>query len=114
MRFTRHLRNFLQSLTPYSSLCVLGVPFVLVEGFKLTAVLVLGSGHWITGTIGMVCAYALSLFVVERLFKILKPKLLMIPWFRVAWKWIAAKLGMASRWLRDHSPGVFRTRLRSR
>jgi hypothetical protein len=93
----------LQSLSPYTSLCVLGVPLILVEACKVTAVLILGSGHWITGTIVMVSAYALSLFAVERLFKIVKPKLLMIPWFQSGWTWTTTKLSKAYGWLQKTS-----------
>jgi hypothetical protein len=49
-------------------------------------VTVAGKGHWITGTVMIVACYALSLLVVERLFVIVKPKLLMIPWFAKLWK----------------------------
>ena len=33
----------------------------------------------------IVAAYAASLLVVERLFRIVKPKLLMLPWFARSW-----------------------------
>jgi hypothetical protein len=38
----------------------------------------------------MICAYAGSLFITERLFVVLKPKLLTLPWFAVAWQWLVA------------------------
>ncbi len=34
----------------------------------------------------MLCAYSISLLVVERLFQIVKPKLLTLPWFAAMWK----------------------------
>ena len=46
------------------------VPAALIEPLKLAAVAIAGEGHWITGGIVIVCAYAASLFVVERLFRI--------------------------------------------
>jgi hypothetical protein len=52
---------------------------------KLVAVAVAGEGHWITGTAMIIAAYLGSLLVVERLFRIAKPKLLMLPWFRKLW-----------------------------
>jgi hypothetical protein len=61
------------------------VPACCVEPFKLIAVAVIGSGHWITGTGMIVAAYTASILFVERLFRLTKPKLLTLPWF--AWLW---------------------------
>ena len=38
----------------------------------------------------MICAYAASLLVTERLFSIVKPKLLKLPWFATIWHWFVA------------------------
>ena len=57
------------------------IPAGIVEPLKLVAVAVAGEGHWITGTVMIVIAYAASLLVVERVFGIVKPKLLTLPWF---------------------------------
>jgi hypothetical protein len=35
----------------------------------------------------MVGAYAASLLCVERLFRVVKPKLLMMNWFAIGWMW---------------------------
>jgi hypothetical protein len=40
---------------------------------------VAGEGHWITGTAMIIAAYLGSLLVVERIFRIVKPKLLILP-----------------------------------
>jgi hypothetical protein len=82
--------RWVQSLGPYVSLCVVVVPLAIVEPLKLVAAVVAGSGHWVTGTVTIACAYAVSLFFVERLFVIAKPKLLMLPWFAAGWKWFVA------------------------
>jgi hypothetical protein len=79
------LRRFIEGRGPYQSLVLLLVPTSLVEPLKLVAVVVAGEGHWITGTAMIVIAYAASLLLVERLFRIVKPKLLTLPWF--AWLW---------------------------
>jgi hypothetical protein len=47
-----------------------------------------GSGHWITGSIAMLSAYAVSLLLTHILFKIVKPKLLTLPWFAALWTWL--------------------------
>jgi hypothetical protein len=66
------------------------VPLAIVEPLKLVAAVVAGSGHWLTGTITIACAYLVSLFFVERLFVVAKPKLLTLPWFAAAWTWFVA------------------------
>ncbi|MGY8706123.1 hypothetical protein RAD16_10325 [Bradyrhizobium sp. 18BD] len=80
------LRRSIGGLGPYPSLFLLALPTATVEPLKLVAVAVAGEGHWITGTAMIVACYAFSLLVVERLFVIVKPKLLMIPWFAKLWK----------------------------
>jgi hypothetical protein len=83
-------RRFIARLGPYQSLVLLLVPTSVVEPLKLVAVAVAGDGHWITGTIMIVVAYAASLLVVDRLFRIVKPKLLTLPWFARTWYWLIA------------------------
>jgi hypothetical protein len=90
------LRRIIEGLGPYQSLVLLAVPTALVEPFKLIAVAVAGDGHWITGTVMIVAAYATSLLVVERLFRIVKPKLLTLPWFARLWAWFLAIRGKAA------------------
>jgi hypothetical protein len=79
------LRRFVEGLGPYQSLVLLLVPACVVEPLKLVAVAVAGDGHWITGTVMIVVAYSASLLLVERLFRIAKPKLLTLPWFARLW-----------------------------
>lgn len=79
--FASRARRWIEHLGPYQSLALLAVPTSLVEPLKLVAVAVAGEGHWITGTIMIVVAYAASLLLVERLFRLVRPKLLMLPWF---------------------------------
>ena len=75
------VRRFVERLGPHQSLVLLLIPTSLVEPLKLIGVAVAGEGHWITGTVMIVVAYAASLLLVERLFIIVKPKLLTLPWF---------------------------------
>ena len=44
-----------------------------------------GDGHWITGTVMIIASYATSILLVERLFVIVKPKLLKLRWFARLW-----------------------------
>jgi hypothetical protein len=81
-------------------LVLLALPASLVEPLKLAAVAIAGAGHWITGTVTIICAYAASLFLVERLFRIVKPKLLALPWFARLWNGFVA--------VRNRALGLFR------
>ncbi len=99
MRFLRFLRLHIQSLRPYPALFLLALPFAIIEPLKLLAALVFGSGHWMSGLFVMLFAYLLSVLVVEQLFKLVKPKLLMLPWFAVLWKWFVAARHKTIGWL---------------
>jgi hypothetical protein len=58
-----------------------------VEPLKLVAVAFAGAGRWMTGAAMIVACYTLSLVAVERLFIIVKSKLLTMPWFTRVWQW---------------------------
>ena len=100
MRLLRTIRRHIERLGPYPSLVLLAVPLALAEPLKLATVFICGSGHWLTGLAAMLCAYAISILIVERLFKIVKPKLLTLPWFAAVWTWFVAARRSVSRWLR--------------
>lgn len=93
------VRHAIEGLSPYQSLALLAVPVCLIEPLKLVAVAVAGEGHWITGTAMIIAAYLGSFFVVERLFKIVKPKLLMLPWFRKLWEKFLSLRDKAIGWI---------------
>jgi hypothetical protein len=90
----------LERVGPYQALLVLAVPLTIVEPLKLVALFVMGDGHFIAGVLVMVCAYAGSLFVTDRLFIALKPKLLTLPWFASAWQWLVTARDKFYYWLR--------------
>ena len=101
MRLPRYAHQYIRGLGPYTSLLLVAVPIALVEPLKLAAIVIVGTGHWITGSIAILCAYALSLFVVERIFKIVKPKLLRLRWFAFMWMWfmgLRAKIMARIKW----------------
>ena len=82
------LRQAIDKLGPYQPLALLAGPVCLVEPLKLIAVAVAGEGHWIVGTAMIIAAYAASLVIVERLFAVVKPKLLKLHWFAKLWAWL--------------------------
>jgi hypothetical protein len=78
----------------------LALPLAIVEPMKLLAVVVFGAGHWMTGSFVMICAYALSILLVERLFKLVKPKLLKLAWFAAIWAWFVETRHKLLGWVR--------------
>ena len=90
MRILRHLRRQIERLPPYPALILIAVPLAVAEPLKLATLFIVGKGHWIIGVVAMICAYAISLFVTERLFQIVKPKLLTLRWFKTLWTWFIA------------------------
>jgi len=86
-------RRFVQQLGPYPSLFLLLVPAATVEPLKLAALVVAGEGHWLSGSATIIAAYAVSLLFVERLFRLVKPKLLMLGWFAALWSKVVSIRG---------------------
>jgi hypothetical protein len=84
------------------------LPIVLVEPLKIAALFVAGNGHWLSGTGILIAAYLASLFVVERLFKVVKSKLMTMNWFAALWIWFTAVRDKSWRWLRAFSGKRFR------
>jgi hypothetical protein len=85
MTLVAGVRRRIQRLGPYQSLVLLAVPVALVEPLKLASLFVAGEGHWLTGTGMIVAAYAVSLLIVERLFRIVLQKLMTLGWFARLW-----------------------------
>jgi hypothetical protein len=92
-------RRRLSRLGPYTSLAIVLIPLALVEPLKLVAHVIAGKGHWLTGTTILVVAYAFSLLIIERLFRLLKPNLMRLHWFQLAWGWWQRARGKALRWI---------------
>jgi hypothetical protein len=92
------VRRRLQKLGPYQSMALLFVPLALVEPLKIVALFVAGEGHWLSGTGMLVGAYAVSILFVERLFRIVKPKLMMLHWFAQSWTRLVALRNRVFPW----------------
>ena len=98
MPLLRSLRHRIERLGTYPSLFLVAVPLAIVEPLKLAVLFIAGDGHWITGTITMICAYAVSLFVAHWVFGIVKPKLMKLPWFAASWNWLANVWRRVTAW----------------
>jgi hypothetical protein len=95
------IRRRIQKLGPYQSLVLMLAPLLLVEPVKLIALVIAGEGHWLTGTGMLIGAYAASLLCVERLFRAVKPKLMLINWFAKVWIWLSAFRDKAVAWAKS-------------
>ena len=71
----------LKRLPPYVALVIFIIPFVLLEPPKIFSVFLIGTGHFVSGTIMLIVSYILSLFIVERMFHVTRDQLLSIAWF---------------------------------
>jgi hypothetical protein len=94
-------RRYIQQLGPYQSLALVLLPIMLAEPLKIAALFFAGNGHWLTGTVILVAAYGISLVFVERLFKIVKFKLMTMNWFANLWRWFSAVRDRARGWFRS-------------
>jgi hypothetical protein len=90
--------RFVRSRGPYQSLALLLVPASVVEPLKLVAVAVAGEGHWIVGTAMIAGAYVVSILLIERLFRLVKPKLLTLHWFARLWRQLVDLRGKLAGW----------------
>ncbi len=95
------IRRGIESLGPRQSLALLAVPICIAEPMKLAALAIAGEGHWLGGTAVIIAAYATSLLLVERLFVIVKPKLLKLHWFATLWCWLIVARCRLTRALRS-------------
>jgi hypothetical protein len=71
------------------------LPAALIEPLKVVGIWVAGKGHWMTGACLVAIAFAAGFFVVERLFRILKPNMLRAPVLAKTWRRFVAIRGAA-------------------
>ena len=93
IRIPRVVRRAIERLPPYPALLALAVPLSIVEPLKWAALFIAGEGHFMTGAVVMICAYAVSLFITHWLFLIVRPKLMRLPWFAALWRRFVALRG---------------------
>jgi hypothetical protein len=96
------IRRRVQKLGPYQSLVLMLLPLLLVEPLKLVALVICGKGHWLTGTGMLIGAYAASLLLcVERLFRAVKPKLMLMNWLAKGWNWFSVFRDKTVAWAKS-------------
>jgi hypothetical protein len=75
------IRHSIRKLHPFVCLLLLAVPAAIAEPLKLVGLVGLEKGHWLVGFTILIGGYLLSLFLVNRIFRIVQPRLLALPWF---------------------------------
>ena len=97
-------RRKIQLLGPYKSLALLFIPLLIVEPLKIAGLAFAGLGHWVGGACMIVGAYAAGLLVVDRLYRVVKSKLLTMKWFAaLAATWVAGRR-RADAWIGSSLP----------
>ena len=99
LRVAQALRSAIERLGPYWSLVLLVVPIIIIEPLKIGALAILASGRVVLGTAALVISHGLSLIIIERLFAVVKPKLLTLRWFAAGWGWFTALRDRMLDWL---------------
>ena len=108
MTYVARLRRHLQQFGSYLSVILLTVPFAFAEPVKIVALYVIGKGSWLTGAAMLITAYAISIYIVERLFRILKPKMMTLRWFAVPWVWFVRTRDRTSNWVFHRNRGQYK------
>ena len=80
------LRQKTKHIGPFRAVAIVLLPAALIEPLKVVGICVAGKGHWLIGAGVVAIAFAAGFFVVERLFRILKPNMLRAPVLAKAWR----------------------------
>jgi hypothetical protein len=85
----QRLEAWLQSLPPYAALVALALPSLMLLPAKLAAFSLIARGQLFWGGVIFVAAKLIGTAVIARVFSIVQPSLMQLPWFAVvysAWK----------------------------
>lgn len=75
------LEKKIASFGPYTALAMFLIPGLVLIPFKLSGVFLMGHGHYVLGLIMFLLAKLAGTAIGARLFVILKPSLMKLPWF---------------------------------
>jgi hypothetical protein len=84
------LRAWIQSLGPYPTLALFLIPLIILEPVKPVAAYLATQGHYTRSIAVLVVGEILKVTIVERLFHVGRPKLLMIPAFARTYNYLMA------------------------
>jgi hypothetical protein len=80
--------SWVRSLSPYSTLVLFIIPFVLLEPIKPVGAYLIASGHVIDGVLLICVGEILKITIVERLFHVGRDKLMTIPAFARCYEFV--------------------------
>ena len=100
LRPVQQMEAAIARLPAYVLLALLVVPFALAELAKAYAVILMGSGHFLTGVLIFIGAYVVSILVCERIFHAGRARLMTIPWFARGFTWVMAVKDRMLDWFR--------------
>lgn len=106
------LADALRRVPPYPALALFLVPFAILEPLKLVTLWWAATGHVVSGTVGLLIAHGLTVLIPERLFSVLKPTLLTLPWFAALWTRITTTRDRILAWVRQTRAWAHLGRLR--
>jgi hypothetical protein len=89
------LRRWIAALGPYPALALFAFPVAVLEPVKPVAAYLAATGHMLAGLALLAIGEILKLVLVERLFSVVKPKLMTI----AAFAWAYGKFRLAKDWL---------------
>ena len=84
--------SWVRSLSPYATLVLFIIPFVLLEPIKPVGAYLIASGHVIDGVLLISIGEILKITIVERLFHVGRDKLMSIPAFARAYEYLMSLL----------------------
>ena len=80
-RWVRRTRDWVMTLNPYMALCLLLVPWLILEPLKPLGFLLFHRHHHVAATSVIVVGEVAKLATFDQLFDMAKPKLLTLHWF---------------------------------
>ncbi|MBB4843439.1 hypothetical protein HNP55_001958 [Paucibacter oligotrophus] len=97
----RQLEGWIRGLPPYAALALLVLPSLLILPVKLGALWLITQGRSLLGLGLILAAKLVGTAVVARLFQLIQPALMQLPWFaRLYARWSVWKQGLLG-WLRS-------------
>ena len=84
------LRDWIRTLGPYQTLALVLVPLIVLEPVKPVAAYLLAKGRYSESVAVFVIGEILKVTIVERLFHVGRPKLMMIPAFAWTYNYVMA------------------------
>ena len=130
LKLFRFIAVWIESLGPYPTLLVFLIPLILLEPVKPVSAYLIASGHFVSGVLALVLGEVLKILIVERVFRIGRPKLMTIQafaktydfvigwltWLQALPPWQAVKRGFADfkSWMRKLKRGDGRPTRRRR